>query len=131
MRPRYERSPTAIGELRIIKTKLNMPPTTDTAAAPVAKYKELKFTSDDAFNAWLNKTAKKLIWFKDEGQDCICFWIDEHGEVLHMSYSQTSIWNGKFVNVETLKPGEPVQMYFEHEGWRTLIKLTVDEIETL
>lgn len=101
-----------------------------TAAAPVSKYRDIKFKNDNDFNAWLNKTAKQIIWFKDEGQDLIAIWIDEHGEILHANL-QTQFWNGKFVNLNTLKTGEIIQMFFEVEGWQSLVKLTVDEIENL
>lgn len=98
--------------------------------APVAQYRELKFKNDDAFNAWLNTKAKQLIWLVDTGQDLTCMWIDEHGEVLH-SNLQTAIWCGMFVNLYSLIPGENLEMYFEHTGWRTMMKLTCETIERL
>lgn len=100
------------------------------AAAPVSKYKGLKFKNENDFNNWLDKTAKKIIWFEDEGQALIAMWVDEHGEILHAKFPGIN-WNGQFVNLATLQTGELLQMYFEHEGWRSLIKLTVSEVETL
>lgn len=97
---------------------------------PTPKYRDLRFNKVDTFNRWLDEKATKIIWFEDEGQDLNAIWIDDEGEILHCNL-QTEIWCGRFVNVNELKEGEPVKMHFEHTGWRTMMKLIVEKIESL
>ena len=66
-----------------------------------SQFKEITFKSETEFNEWLEKTTYKKIFFKDKGQDLMKIWIAESGEILHANL-QSSIWNGRFVNMKTL-----------------------------
>lgn len=66
-----------------------------------SKFKEITFKSETEFNEWLEKTTHKKIFLKDKGQDLMKLWVSESGEILHANM-QSSIWNGRFVNMETL-----------------------------
>lgn len=66
-----------------------------------SQFKEITFKSETEFNGWLEKTTHKKIFLKDKGQDLMKLWVSESGEILHANM-QSSIWNGRFVNMETL-----------------------------
>ena len=66
-----------------------------------SQFKEITFKSETEFNEWLEKTTQKKIFLKDKGQDLMKLWVSESGEILHANM-QSSIWNGRFVNMETL-----------------------------
>lgn len=66
-----------------------------------SQFKEITFKSQTEFNEWLEKTTHKKIFLKDKGQDLMKLWVSESGEILHANL-QSSIWNGRFVNMETL-----------------------------
>ena len=66
-----------------------------------SKFKEITFKTEADFNEWLEKTTFKKIFLKDKGQDLMKLWISESGEILNANM-QSSIWNGRFVNLETL-----------------------------
>ena len=66
-----------------------------------SQFKELMFKSETEFNEWLEKTTHKKIFLKDKGQDLMKLWVSESGEILHANM-QSYIWNGRFVNMETL-----------------------------
>ena len=57
---------------------------------------------------WLKKTTDVKICFKDNGQDCLYWYIDDGGEILHCEPFQSSIWNGKIVDLRTVKIGNQV-----------------------
>lgn len=66
-----------------------------------SKFKEITFKSEKEFNKWLEETTAKKIFLKDKGQDLMKIHIAESGEILHTN-AQAAIWNGRFVNLETL-----------------------------
>lgn len=66
-----------------------------------SEYKDLKFKSKQAFEEWLSETTYKTIHFTNKGQDLLKIWIAKNGEILHANM-QALIWNGRFVNIETL-----------------------------
>lgn len=66
-----------------------------------SQFKEITFKSETEFNEWLEKTTHKKIFLKDKGQDLMKLWVSESGEISHANM-QSSIWNGRFVNMETL-----------------------------
>ena len=66
-----------------------------------SQFKEITFKSEKEFNEWLEKTTHEKIFLKDKGQDLMKLWVSESGEILHANM-QSSIWNGRFVNMETL-----------------------------
>lgn len=66
-----------------------------------SQFKEITFKSETEFNEWLEKITHKKIFLKDKGQDLMKLWVSESGEILHANM-QSSIWNGRFVNMDTL-----------------------------
>ena len=80
-----------------------------------SQFKEITFKSEAEFNEWLEKTTYKKIFFKDKGQDLMKIWIAESGEILHANL-QSSIWNGRFVNMENLEKGSFIQ-FWNGAGW--------------
>lgn len=71
------------------------------------EYKDKKFNSEKAFDRWLKAKAVKKICFQDTGQDCLEWWIDKGGEVIH-SYLQPSVWNGMVVDKHNLEIGKQI-----------------------
>lgn len=71
------------------------------------EFKDKKFKTKKDFQKWLDKTAKYKIEFEDHGQDCLEWWIDEGGEVLH-SNLQSAVWNGHLVSLFDLMVGEEI-----------------------
>ena len=94
------------------------------------EYGELVFDSEKKFEAWLKKTAKYKIHFEDNGQDCLYWWIDEGGEVLH-SNLQSSIWNGKLVSLFELKVGKFIEIMIIEKMANQALNFKVIEIEEL
>lgn len=78
------------------------------------KYRDLKFKNETEFGRWLSATAAYKITFKDEGQDCLVWYIDKHGEVLHAEPFQSGIWSGMCVDLSALKVGENVSVVANH-----------------
>ncbi len=75
-----------------------------------AEYKNIRFKGKNPkkeFDTWLKKLAVKKIVFEDHGQDCLEWWIDKGGEVLH-SYLQPFVWNGEIVDKHNLKIGKQI-----------------------
>lgn len=93
-------------------------------------YKTLTFANEEAFNQWLDKTAATKIEFEDRQQDLLIAWIDEHGEVLHTN-AQQSVWNGQFINLETLAAGAPIDMQDDDGLWVIMFKLIPEKITKL
>lgn len=75
-----------------------------------SQFKEITFRGEAEFNEWLEKTTYKKIFFKDKGQDLMKIWIAESGEILHANL-QSSIWNGRFVNMENLEKDSFIQFW--------------------
>ena len=71
-----------------------------------AKYKNTKFKTKKEFKNWLKKLTKYHICFEDKGQDFLEWWLDERGEILHCEPFQASVWNGKMVDIGSLKIGK-------------------------
>jgi hypothetical protein len=76
------------------------------------EYRDLKFKSDNEFKEWLLSKTKKIIEFVDEGQDCLRWYIDEGGEVLHSLY-QAWCWNGGIVKLNSLRRNKEIRMINE------------------
>lgn len=73
----------------------------------IPEYSKIKFKDEEAFTEWLHRKAKYIIKFKDEGQDCLEWFLDEGGEVVHSKY-QAFVWSGKVVDLGKLKVGNCV-----------------------
>lgn len=72
------------------------------------KYKNLKFKTQKEFKVWLKENTIFRIEFRDKKQDFLEWWIDKYGEVLH-SDGQTAIWNGKMVDIKSLRIGNKLK----------------------
>ncbi|MCK9370247.1 hypothetical protein M0R04_10105 [Candidatus Dojkabacteria bacterium] len=70
-----------------------------------AKYKNKKFKSKEEFENWLKTYCEIKVVFEDDGQDFLEWFIDKNGEVLHSDF-QSSIWNGKMVDLYRIHIGE-------------------------
>ena len=102
--------------------------------APKPQFRDLKFATDEDFNVWLEKTHAKRITFVDWGRDLTDFWVVPSGEIIH-SNLQTDIWCGKFVNLETVKVGEPIEMWMDwnsgtdtENDWKRMKGLIVESV---
>jgi len=71
------------------------------------EFKEIKFESEEDFRKWLKEKTDMKICFKDNGQDCLFWYIDKGGEVLH-SELQPFVWNGMIVDLGKLKIGKEI-----------------------
>lgn len=95
-----------------------------------AEYKEIKFKGKNYkkdFDLWLKKVAVKKIVFEDHGQDCLEWWIDEGGEVLH-SWTQLFVWNGKIVASSQLRVGKQIGILNLAKQQTDLLDFIVKEI---
>lgn len=72
-----------------------------------SQYKDKKFKTERGFLKWLNGLSAAIIEFKQNGQDCTMWQIDEGGEVLH-SDMQGSVWIGMIVDLSHLKVGKEI-----------------------
>jgi len=70
-------------------------------------WKDKVFKTESGFKRWINKKGKYIISFKDNGQDCLEWVIDERGEVIHANL-QAGVWNGLMVDLEKLKIGKKI-----------------------
>lgn len=83
-------------------------------------YKKLTFKNKRMFEKWLNKTTYKQIVFEDNGQDLMKIWIAESGEIINCN-QQSSIWNGKFVDLVMLEVGLNIDFWnLNRENWDTM-----------
>lgn len=71
------------------------------------KYRNKRFKTQAGFERWLNKERRYIITFRDKGQDCLEWVIDEGGEVLHANL-QSSVWNGMLVDLDSVKVGKNI-----------------------
>ena len=86
-----------------------------------AEYKDKKFKGKNCkkdFDKWLKELAVRKIVFEDHGQDCLEWWIDDGGEVLH-SYLQPFVWNGIIVDKHNLKVGKQIGI-MDSDNMRTI-----------
>jgi hypothetical protein len=96
-----------------------------------SKYKDLRFESKEAFEAWLEETATRKI-ILDGNQDVNRFWIDDEGEILHCFYGQQTVWIGSFIKLDSLAIGKNLMMFNPkyHNDW-TEMTFNVESIENL
>lgn len=93
------------------------------------EYKDLKFKNDIEFRKWLIEKTDKIIYFEDNGQDCLHWFIDKSGEVLHSVY-QSFVWNGQLVNIKKLEVGNEVPVIKESDGSEITYDFIVENIIT-
>ena len=95
-----------------------------------AEYKENKFKNEKAFKDWLKKKAVYKVDFVDNGQDCLTWWLDKGGEVLH-SNLQASVWNGGLVDLWTLKVGQNIEVILVEERSNRVYNFVIEQITIL
>jgi len=66
------------------------------------KHKNKTFKTQKAFDAWLERTGKYVVDFKDNGQDCLTWHLSQGGEVIHANL-QSGVWCGMMVDLSCLK----------------------------
>lgn len=97
-----------------------------------AQFKDVTFASTKAFNSWLKTNTSQILTLKDFGQDLQRIWIHETGEILYCDF-QAAIYNGKFVNLETLKAGTPIEIWdVFNDGTKKFIemkRLILEDVE--
>lgn len=71
------------------------------------EFKNKTFKSKELFEKWLRKMTEYEIEFVDKGQDCLKWYIDKGGEVLH-SRLQSFVWNGNIVDFNHLEVGKEI-----------------------
>jgi len=76
-------------------------------------HKDLKFTSEKNFKAWLKQMTCYIVEFEDDGQDFLKWHIDGRGEVIHCEPFQAFVWNGYMVDVTEMKVGLPLPLQNE------------------
>lgn len=88
------------------------------SAYPKAKYKDLKFLSDEDFKAWLLKYEHAKIELEDNGQDLQVISVDKNGEIINTNAQQT-IWLGSFIDLKILNRDMAITMYNDtFKRWR-------------
>ena len=95
------------------------------------EHKDKKFKDSNLFEVWLKQTAVKKIYFQDNGQDCLIWWIDNGGEVLYSQPFQASIWNGKIVDLQWLSIGREIGLINAEKMQTDLYDFIIDKIEEL
>jgi len=93
-----------------------------------ADYTDTKFKVKGEFEDWLQKTTRYKIHFKDKGQDCLLWWVDKGGEVLHANL-QSTVWNGKLVDLFNLVVGEGIGIMDVERRGTLFTDFIVEKIE--
>lgn len=89
-----------------------------------------RFSTNKVFFNWLGETSKLKISFEDKGQDLQNMWVHSTGEILHCDF-HARIYNGKFVNINEIKVGEPVLIYNdENSSYDIMHGLVVSDLKT-
>ena len=70
------------------------------------KFKELTFDSEELFQSWLKENTAKIINLNPVF-DITKIWVHSSGEILHCDF-HGRIYNGKFINLKSLKIGSPL-----------------------
>jgi hypothetical protein len=98
----------------------------------VPQFKEMRFlgpTGKADFEVWLNQNTAFTIYLENLGQDMTVLYIHESGEILHCDF-HGKMYNGMFVNLDTLQPGKCVEMYIKDLGsFEPFVRLIIEEVE--
>jgi hypothetical protein len=93
------------------------------------EYKDKKFKSEQEFKDWLEKISITKICFKDNGQDCLYWYIDDGGEILHCEPFQSAIWNGRIVDLETVKIGDQIGLINAEKMHTDIYDFEIEAVE--
>lgn len=80
-----------------------------------AQFKEVRFSTMQEFQQWLDFHAKYKVDFEDRGQDLQQMSIHESGEILHCDFN-ANIYNGKFVELPIVQ-GEAIKVFDRESGF--------------
>lgn len=106
-----------------------MTTTSETTTTKKPQFAGLNFLNLSAFKAWLKNHTWKIIEFQDLGQDMQRMYIHKSGEILHCDF-HSQLYNGKFVNLDTLNIGEKLQTYSDKRGnYTTWTRLIIENIK--
>lgn len=92
-----------------------------------AEFKDLKFKKETDFEKWLEKTTKYVLDFKDNGQDCLKWYLDKGGEVLH-SNLQSFVWNGCLVHLFYIEVGKNIEIMEVEKQANKVLDFVVEKI---
>lgn len=92
-----------------------------------SQHRNKSFETIGEFDQWLAETTSKEIILAHLGQDMTKMWVDDKGEILHCNF-HASIYNGNFVNLDSLEEFCPIEI-LEEGHWKTKLGLLVDEIK--
>lgn len=92
-----------------------------------SKVKNKSFKTRKGFNDWLKRLTAYKIDFKDFGQDCLTWYLDEGGEVLHANL-QASVWNGKIVDLSLLKEDRNIELLDSKEQTNIILDFIIKKI---
>lgn len=81
--------------------------------------KRFPFSGRTGFMCWLHDTAEYVLEFEDNQQDCLTWYVDAGGEILHADM-QSTIWNGRIVDLDTIEEGKRPQL-LDVENQRNII----------
>jgi hypothetical protein len=95
-----------------------------------SKFRNLRFNSEAEMNEWLKETTFKIIDLVDNGDDMQRIWVRESGEILNCDF-HSSIYNGKFVDIEKLDVGNTLNIFDEEKQcYRVYEQLIIKAINT-
>lgn len=78
---------------------------------------------------WLEKMTYKMITLQSKGQDMEQVAVAENGEIIYTDFN-ASIYIGRFIRLDKLEIGHPLQIYDEKEkAWRIYMGLIPEKIE--
>jgi len=92
------------------------------------EYRDLTFKSEQEFKDWLKEKTEMIIHFKDNGQDCLMWYIDKGGEVLH-SELQSFVWNGGIVDLNTVKVGKQIGLINTEKMQTDIYDFVIEELK--
>lgn len=93
-----------------------------------AQFKEVRFSTMQEFQQWLDFHTKYKVDFEDRGQDLQQMSIHESGEILHCDF-HANIYNGKFVKLPIVQ-GQPIEVHHETENvYYPLYGLVVESVK--
>lgn len=79
-----------------------------------ANFKTLTFKSQEELDLWLKENTSYILFLVDNGQDMQTIWVHHTGEILQTDFS-SSIYVGRFVDVNRIKAGKPLFIKGEDE----------------
>lgn len=96
-----------------------------------SQFNHLTFSTHAEFSEWLSKHKHQTILLEDKGQDIQKIIIHETGEILDCDFC-SGLYNGKFVNLEKIKAGEPIELWNDTKSdWDIMGGLVTEHVTSL